>query len=97
MTTYRELLAEKAELDAKLEQMRLAERDDIIADIKQKMADYEISVDEIAGHSRGRKIGSKKAAVAAKYRDPATGATWSGRGKPPAWIKGAANRDDFLI
>ena len=26
--------------------------------------------------------------VAPKYRDPATGHTWSGRGKPPAWIDG---------
>ena len=33
----------------------------------------------------------------AKYRDPATGKTWTGRGKPPAWIAGAANRDAFLI
>ncbi|THJ46770.1 H-NS histone family protein [Burkholderia sp. LS-044] len=23
-----------------------------------------------------------------KYRDPETGATWSGRGRPPAWIDG---------
>lgn len=23
-----------------------------------------------------------------KYRDPATGATWTGRGKPPRWIEG---------
>lgn len=97
MTSYKELLAQKAELDAQLEQMRLAERDEIIADIKQKMVDYEISVDEIAAQARGRKVGSKRAAVAAKYRDPASGATWSGRGKPPSWIKSAANRDDFLI
>ena len=33
----------------------------------------------------------------AKYRDPATGKTWTGRGKPPAWIAGVANRDEFLI
>ncbi|WP_373785874.1 H-NS family nucleoid-associated regulatory protein, partial [Delftia acidovorans] len=24
----------------------------------------------------------------AKYRDPASGATWTGRGKPPRWIEG---------
>lgn len=32
-----------------------------------------------------------------KYRDPASGATWSGMGHAPAWIKEAANRDEFLI
>jgi DNA-binding protein H-NS len=32
----------------------------------------------------------------AKYRDPATAATWSGRGRVPNWIAGK-NRDEFLI
>ena len=30
----------------------------------------------------------RKAIVAAKYRDPATGKTWSGRGKAPYWLEG---------
>lgn len=33
----------------------------------------------------------------AKYRDPKTGKTWTGRGKPPNWIAGAKNRDAFAI
>ncbi|MEQ6309897.1 H-NS histone family protein [Delftia acidovorans] len=32
-----------------------------------------------------------------KYRDRATGATWTGRGKPPLWIKDAADRTPFEI
>lgn len=32
-----------------------------------------------------------------KYRDPKSGNTWSGKGKIPAWISSAANRDDYLI
>ncbi|WP_410908026.1 H-NS family nucleoid-associated regulatory protein, partial [Priestia sp. SIMBA_032] len=35
--------------------------------------------------------------VQPKYQDPKTGATWSGQGRPPAWISEAKNRDDFLI
>ena len=31
---------------------------------------------------------ARKAAVAAKYRNPATGKTWSGRGKAPLWLEG---------
>jgi DNA-binding protein H-NS len=34
--------------------------------------------------------------VPAKYRDPATGATWTGRGKEPAWIRGL-DKKAFLI
>jgi hypothetical protein len=31
------------------------------------------------------------------YRDPKSGATWSGRGRAPAWLSGAKNRTRFLI
>ncbi|ALL71302.1 Low-complexity acidic protein (plasmid) [Paraburkholderia caribensis MBA4] len=34
---------------------------------------------------------------APKYRDPATGATWSGRGRAPAWLAGTKDRTAFLI
>lgn len=32
-----------------------------------------------------------------KYRDPKSGATWSGRGTAPAWLAGAKDRSKFLI
>ncbi len=32
-----------------------------------------------------------------KYRDPKSGATWSGRGRAPAWLSGAKDRSKFLI
>jgi DNA-binding protein H-NS len=64
--------------------------------------------DSDAPRKRGRPVGSKNgvrtsvakpSAVkpAPKYRDPATGATWSGRARPPAWIKDAKDRSVFLI
>ncbi|TAL98761.1 MAG: histone [Paraburkholderia sp.] len=34
---------------------------------------------------------------APKYRDPKTGATWSGRGPAPAWLASAKDRTAFLI
>ena len=33
----------------------------------------------------------------AKYRDPKTGATWSGRGRAPGWLSNAKDRAKFLI
>ncbi|WP_343665043.1 H-NS family nucleoid-associated regulatory protein [Paraburkholderia tropica] len=33
----------------------------------------------------------------ALYQDPKTGATWSGRGRAPAWIASAKDRSRFLI
>jgi DNA-binding protein H-NS len=34
--------------------------------------------------------------VAPKYRDPATGQTWTGRGKAPKWIQNE-DREKFAI
>jgi DNA-binding protein H-NS len=51
----------------------------------------------------GLKSGKVKTASAAKgklppkYRDPKTGATWSGHARPPAWIKDVKDRSKFLI
>lgn len=47
--------------------------------------------------ARKPKAGTKRAPVKPKYRNPETGATWTGRGKPPNWIKDVKNRDAFLI
>ncbi|MFL9935540.1 H-NS histone family protein [Paraburkholderia sp. RL18-103-BIB-C] len=38
-----------------------------------------------------------QAKLAPKYRDPKTGATWSGHARPPAWIRDARDRSVFLI
>jgi DNA-binding protein H-NS len=48
--------------------------------------------------SKGKKRGSYiRGPQPAKYRDPKTGATWSGRGPAPAWLGGAKDRTKFLI
>jgi DNA-binding protein H-NS len=38
-----------------------------------------------------------KGALPAKFRDPKSGATWSGRGPAPGWLASAKNRTKFLI
>ena len=40
---------------------------------------------------------SAKGKMPPKYRDPKTGATWSGHARPPAWIKNVKDRTRFLI
>ncbi|MDR8402238.1 H-NS histone family protein [Paraburkholderia sp. USG1] len=41
--------------------------------------------------------GQPKGPQPAKYRDPKSGATWSGRGPAPAWLADAKDRSKFLI
>ena len=43
------------------------------------------------------RAGKSKGPLPAKYRDPQSGATWSGRGPAPAWLAAAKDRTKFLI
>ena len=104
MATYKQLVAEKEALEAKLAEMRASEIAGVIEKIQGLMAEYELTVDDIAAkRRRGRPAGGGKAKVATKakselppkYLDPKTGATWSGRGRVPAWL--GKNREKFLI
>lgn len=46
----------------------------------------------------GKPAAAKRAGKGvAKYRDPKTGATWSGFGRAPGWIAGAPSREAFLV
>ncbi|MBR8174066.1 H-NS histone family protein [Burkholderia cenocepacia] len=97
MATYKELKAQMDALAEKTEAARVAELRAIIDDIRTKVAEYGITEKDIFGTRRAKSATQTKATVEAKYRDPKTGATWSGRGRAPAWIKDAKNRNRFLI
>ena len=57
--------------------------------------DKGFTLDELLG-SKETAAAKTRAPVAAKYRDPITGAEWSGRGRRPAAFVGK-NLDDFKI
>jgi len=50
-----------------------------------------------AGASAVAHKGQRTGPQPAKYLDPKTGATWSGRGPAPAWLAGAKDRTKYLI
>ena len=91
-----ELQAEREKLDAEIKAKQDAQKASVIAQIKTVVDTYSIPVDELVEALGGLKSKRKGIKAKQKFRDPASGATWSGRGKEPAWIKGQ-NRDDFLI
>lgn len=51
----------------------------------------------VAGKRTKTKAKALKGKLPPLYRDPETGATWSGWARPPAWIKNVADRSTFLI
>ena len=91
-----ELQAEREKLDAEIKAKQDAQKASVIAQIKTVVDTYSIPVDELVEALGGLKSKRKGIKAKQKFRDPVSGATWSGRGKEPAWIKGQ-NRDDFLI
>ncbi|KVV20842.1 hypothetical protein WK78_26395 [Burkholderia cepacia] len=93
MANYKQLLEQRAKLDEQIEALREQEQAMVIEEIRQKMSDYEITVDMLVA-KRTRK---STAPATAKYRDPKSGKEWSGRGKMPNWLKEASNPEAFLI
>lgn len=94
--TVEELQEERERLDAQIKARTDAQKASVIEQIKTVVETYSISVEELVEALGGMKSKRKGVKAKQKYRDPVTGATWSGRGKEPAWIKGQ-NRDTFLI
>jgi len=97
MASLKELLAQKHALEQQILEVQGQERSDAINKIKALMADYGLTVTDLSGRASA-KVASK---VAPKYRNSATGETWSGRGLQPKWLKSAiasgATLADFSI
>jgi DNA-binding protein H-NS len=77
--------------------MRKAELADAISKVKTLVAAHNLTQADIFGKTRGEKPAKEKGSkVAAKYRDPATGKEWSGRGLAPKWLQGK-DKAHYLI
>jgi DNA-binding protein H-NS len=74
------------------------------------MRQHELSLDEVGAALRGgrKRRGMRKSPAKAKrrrarvmYRNPKTGETWSGRGRPARWVaeaeKAGRSRNEFLV
>lgn len=95
MASYQELKTKIAELERQAEEMRRSEREGAVGKIRELMKDYGLTLQDLDSSSKKR--GSKERShVPVKYRDPATGATWTGRGRAPLWLNGRS-KNDFLI
>ena len=95
---YDELRAKAAEILAQAEQVKAEEKQQAARACRAMIASYGITAKDLGLEKpvkvkTGPKPGNK---VAAKYRDPQSGATWSGRGKTPKWINGA-DRSQYAI
>lgn len=96
--SYQELLKQRDALELAIAAARAQELSDAIRKARELVAEFGLSVQDVfpAGRGASKVRKSAGAKVAPKYRDPATGQTWTGRGKAPKWIDGQ-DRAKYLI
>ena len=65
-----------------------SEKASFLDEVKARAATLGMSLADLVGLGSGKTAGGQKAAgpTGVKYRNPKTGETWSGRGRPARWI-----------
>ncbi|MEW9585254.1 H-NS family nucleoid-associated regulatory protein [Paraburkholderia sp. DGU8] len=105
MTTLESLQAKIKKLQNQAEALVAKQSSGVIERIRELMAKHGLTTADIDAHTGGKqratkavaKTKSNGSAAAVKYRDPKSGATWTGHGRAPQWIASARNRDKFLV
>ena len=96
-------------LNVRAEKLKRRDKKPALRTIAGLMRDHGISVDDVRGSlngggkghaaAKGNKRTGRK--VAAMYKNPKTGETWTGRGRPARWIaaaeKAGHKRTEYLI
>ncbi|RQR49197.1 H-NS histone family protein [Burkholderia sp. Bp9126] len=97
MPTYRDLKAQIQKLEKQAELARTQELAGAVKEIQEMIAEFDLRPEDLFAELKlkQRRIKRRGRAIA-KYRDPVSGALWSGRGREPLWIAGR-ERDKFLI
>jgi DNA-binding protein H-NS len=104
-TTLEAMQAKIKKLQAQADALIAKQSSGVIEKIRELMAEHGLTTADIDAHTGGKRSGKKvgaktivkETAAVVKYRDPKSGATWSGHGRAPQWIASAKNRDRFLV
>ncbi len=104
MSSLQDLLAQRAEIEKKIADVQRDAHIGAVAKVRAMMAEFGLTAADIAGKAttvRAAGVAKPAGKVAAKYRNAATGDTWTGRGLQPNWLKAAlaagAKIEDFTI
>ena len=101
MASLQELLDQKAALEKEIESTRRQEKAEAINKVRSLMSEYGLTAADLSGKTATKHPGGRGTKVAVKYRNAATGDTWSGRGLQPKWLKaaiaGGAKLTDFAV
>ena len=98
-----ELNRQQQALEQEIANARQAQRQGAIDQVRKIMSENGLTLADLGQSKAPReklgKLAGRK--VPPKYRNPATGKTWSGRGMKPGWMEAALatgkSAEDFLI
>jgi len=85
MNDLEQLIKQREELDRQIEQLHRDQREGVLNEIRRLMDLHNLTTEDLM--IKPRRTGFRVPAQV-KYRDPETGATWSGRGRAPRWLEG---------
>ncbi|ALG89246.1 MULTISPECIES: H-NS histone family protein [Actibacterium] len=84
-----DLLALRSRIDKALDRLAVEEKKKALEAVKQAAKTHGFTLDELMPLVDGAKP-AKKTKLPAKYRNPENPSqTWSGKGRPPGWMKEA--------
>ena len=108
MATLEQLQSKIQKLQQQADALLARKTQAVVGQIRDLMEAHGLTMADIEARVRGKEKNTNsksklkstavaKAGLPAKYLNGKTGETWSGRGRPPAWISEAKNRSRFLV
>ena len=88
------LVAQREQIDAQIREIRAEVQADALATVRELIRLHNLQVTDVFERKGATKPAARK--VAPKYRDPATGSTWTGRGRAPLWFDKSRAQDFSL-
>lgn len=86
--SLKDLLAQREAIERAIAEAQKAERAQAVAQVRELMAQHGLTLADLGQRAPAR-AGKPLGKVPAKYRDAASGQTWSGRGLQPRWLREA--------
>lgn len=78
-STYRQMKEQIRKLELDAERVRRNELRRVLMEIRAQVKEYGITAEQLFGSDLSDLV---------RFRDPESGRTWNGQGRPPNWIRG---------
>lgn len=96
MSTAKDLKDQIENLQRQLAEVHQRESSEAIDKARALVDEYRLTVSDVFPNRQAKtKQPGRRSKAEAKYRDPVSGKTWSGRGRVPGWLVG--DRSGYLI